>query len=197
MRKLSPKFLAWCQSERFKQIGRRQCARLKILNARAPRCSATAKQTGQPCGNRATENGKCWAHGGKTPRGDGRWHRPVWPKANAPDATEKLNRKLQTLEQRAKKRERRVARMSPADRADYDRWKATHAPTSKAKRAAAREHERQAREAFADVQSAAPVRSSEVQALFVELAAAEAHLRALDRQDELAEAWTDGIGVFG
>ncbi|SFF56587.1 hypothetical protein SAMN05216566_13012 [Aureimonas phyllosphaerae] len=197
MRKLSPKFLAWCQSERFKQMGRRQCARLKILNARAPRCSATAKHTGQPCRNRAMVNGKCWAHGGKTPRGDGRWHRPVWPKGNAPDAAEKLNRKLQTLEQRAKKREHRIARMSSKDRAGYDRWKATHAPTSKAKRAAAREHERQARQALADLLSLAPTRSSGVQALYDELAAAQAHLRALDRQDELAEAWTDGIGVFG
>jgi hypothetical protein len=35
----------------------------------APSCSGTAKSTGQPCQNPAMPNGKCYVHGGPTPKG--------------------------------------------------------------------------------------------------------------------------------
>lgn len=112
-----------------------------------PKCGARRKSDGQPCQNLAMENGRCRFHGGRVPKGDGKWHRPLWPKAAAPDASAKLRRKLRDLQRAADKRAKRLARMTPEQRAAYDAWRRDHQPTSKADRARKRALRRQNLEA--------------------------------------------------
>lgn len=114
--------------------------------ASLPRCGAMAKSTGQPCQLEAMANGRCCHHGGKTPAGD-QWHKTQWPKRNAPDAEQKLGRKLKAAERAAKKRARRLAEMTPEERQRHDEWHRTHRPGLQSARAAARARREQAREA--------------------------------------------------
>lgn len=114
--------------------------------ASLPRCGATAKSTGQPCQLEAMANGRCCHHGGKTPSGD-QWHKTQWPKGSAPDAEQKLGRKLKAAERAAKKRARRLAEMTPDERQRHDEWQWTHRPGPPSVRAAARDRRERAREA--------------------------------------------------
>lgn len=111
-----------------------------------PKCGARRKSDGQPCQNLAMENGRCRFHGGRVPKGDGRWHRPRWPDP-APGANAKLNRKLTDLQRAAEKRTKRLARMTPQQREAYDTWLRDHQPTTKADRKRKREFRRQDQEA--------------------------------------------------
>ncbi|MBZ9889464.1 hypothetical protein LB559_16175 [Mesorhizobium sp. BR1-1-3] len=110
-----------------------------------PKCGAARKSDYAPCQNLAMANGRCHKHGGKTPKGDN-WHRPLWPHRDAPGANTKLNRKLNDLQRTAAKREKRVARMSPEERAAHEQWQRTHKPGSAAERQRQREFRRQAKE---------------------------------------------------
>lgn len=113
-----------------------------------PKCGAKARSTGEPCRQLAMSNGRCRWHGGKTGRGK-QWGLPVWPDRDAPGAMDKVNRKLRDLTKAAKKRERRVAAMTPEERADYEKWKRAHKPGSSADRARARALRKQNAEARA------------------------------------------------
>lgn len=183
---------AWAQSAEFRAIARRQCAKMNAANAQRPRCSAIAKSTSVQCTQPAMQNGKCRFHGGKTPRGD-QWHRVQWPDGGAPDATHKLNRKLETLEKRARARRRRLARMSPEALAAYERWQATHQPGPAAKRAAERERQRWAAAAVADLSTPAQQPSPELRALQQQIADLEAEIAAMDEAEAIYHARN---GVF-
>ncbi|WP_416357661.1 HGGxSTG domain-containing protein [Aureimonas phyllosphaerae] len=163
-----------------------------------PKCEAKTRTTGEPCQNLAMANGRCRLHGGATPKGD-RWHLPVWPNGSAPGAIEKANRKSADLEKRKRKKAKRLARRSPDELAEHDAWQKARQPGSAKRRKADRETRRQQVEAHAVLQAQAPPRGINVadRALANALAVAEANLRALDRQDDLAEAWINGTGVFG
>lgn len=110
-----------------------------------PRCNAKAKTTGDCCRQIAMANGKCYVHGGRTPAGDG-WHKPRWPDGDAPNANEKLNRKLRDRERAAKKRAARLAAMSERERARYEKWLLAHRPGPAAQRNARRLEKKQSDE---------------------------------------------------
>lgn len=113
-----------------------------------PKCGATSKSTGEPCRQFPMENGRCYYHGGRTPKGKD-WHKPRWPKKTAPDAERKTVARLRNLERAEKQRQKRLAKMSPDERASYDKWKRDH-PTGTA---AQREARRLARKQNADARS--------------------------------------------
>lgn len=86
-----------------------------------PKCRAKAKTTGEQCRQFPMENGLCYYHGGRTPKGKD-WHRPQWPKKSSPDAERKMVAHLRDLERREKQRLKRLARMTAEERASYDKW---------------------------------------------------------------------------
>lgn len=141
------------------------------------------KRDGEPCQQLAMENGYCYLHSGKTPRGD-QWHKPQWSADNS-----KLNRKLNDLQRAAVKQEKRVKRMAPAERAAHDEWKRTHAPGSAAERRRRRDERRQAAEMRERLSTGPASPSPEVQAFQVQIDELKAEL--LRRQIERGE------GVFG
>ncbi len=156
-----------------------------------PRCSATARSTGEQCRRIAMENGKCDCHGGKTPRGKN-WHRPQWPNPNRSDAGVRLDRKLRDRDRAAKKLNRRLLAADEAERESYRKWKAAHQPGDPAARTARRRQIAEARSARASLEahaSAPAIADSR-------LATLDAELAELQRmRDERAIA--QGEGVFG
>lgn len=131
-------------------IGR---AALRAWNAQrhlAPKCTAMSKTTGMQCRQAAMTNGKCHYHGGKTPRGD-QFHVTQWPNKNAPNAMEKLSRKLTAKQKEGEARQRRLRLMPAEERRRHDQWHKTHKPGSAKARAAARERLRQDRDARASI----------------------------------------------
>lgn len=174
-------------------IGR---AAIRAWNAKrhlAPKCGAKAKSHGGPCRQIAMANGRCFVHGGRVPSGEN-WHRPVWPNRDAPDAEAKLNRKLNDLQRAAAKRAKRVAAMTPDERAAHEQWQKTHKPGPAAARARAR-RERQEAKHVREFLSArpAPISSPEVDELDRLIAERKA---ALDRLTE-ANSKTGDKGAFG
>ena len=117
--------------------------RLGLAAIRAlPQCGARAKGTGERCRRSALANGKCTLHGGLTPRGDD-WHRPQL--ANEAGSVRKLDRKLKTAAKRKRKRDEKLAGLSPKELRRHERWQRDHPPTSTADRAARRRDREQAR----------------------------------------------------
>lgn len=116
-----------------------------------PKCGAKARSTGEPCRQLAMTNGRCRWHGGRTGSGK-QWGLPVWPDRDAPGAMDKLNRKLRDLTKAAKRRGKRIAAMTPKERADYDAWKRAHKPGSPADRARARAERKQNADARAMIE---------------------------------------------
>lgn len=135
--------------------GTRALARYNAISASLPKCGARAKTTGEPCRQIAMANGRCYCHGGKTPS-ENEWHRTQWPKRSAPDAEQKLGRKLKAAERAAKKRARRLAEMTPDERQRHDEWHRTHRPGPSSARAAARDRRERAREAAASFSQGMP-----------------------------------------
>lgn len=133
---------AWPQSDQFREIARRAITDWNMRRDDLPKCGAKGRKTGEPCRHVAMANGRCYVHGGRTPKGEG-WHKPRWPDADAPNAEAKLARKLRDLERSAKKRATRLARMTPEERERHAHWQRTHKPGSPRKRAAEREYRRQ------------------------------------------------------
>ena len=84
-------------------------------------CGATAKHSGQPCRQFAMANGRCYYHGGRTPKGKD-WHRRQWPDKTAPDAIAKMENKLQMQERAWKARQKRLAKMTPEEQAAHSKW---------------------------------------------------------------------------
>lgn len=122
--------------------GKLQITAFNLTRHLRPTCGAQAKSTGELCRDIPMANGRCYRHGGRTPKGKN-WHLPVWPDGNAPGAMDKVDRKLRDLQRAAKRREKRIAAMSPEERADYEKWKRAHKPGSPADRARARAERKQ------------------------------------------------------
>lgn len=137
VRRHKRKATAWQRSDRFRQIGSAAITAYNQMRDERPKCRATAKSTGERCGQSAMANGVCYYHGGRTPSGEG-WHKPAWPNADAPDVEAKLDRKLRNREQASKKRARRLSQMSPDERQHHDEWQRTHKPGAAGARAYAR-----------------------------------------------------------
>ncbi|WHO77465.1 hypothetical protein [Rhizobium leguminosarum] len=126
----------------------------KLRPTRA-RCGAKRKYDGEPCQQIAMANGRCAYHGGKTGRGAA-WHKPGWPNGDAPDAEQKLARKLKDQARAANKRAARLAAMTPEERERHDVWHRTHRPGAAGQRAADRMRRKQAAEMRALIDQPAP-----------------------------------------
>lgn len=142
-----------------------------------PKCSATAKRSGQPCQMPSMANGKCYYHGGKTPKGKD-WHRITKPKNPG-----KATAKLEVIERRAKARARRLARMTPEEQAAHKAWHQSHAPGPPEPREARRQMRKQNAEMRARwAADRAPEPSLEAQALQARKEALAARLAALSAE---------------
>lgn len=126
----------WARTPEGREHARRNARRWQIDRSLAPRCKATAKSTGERCGNPVIRGSAvCYLHGGLTPS-KANWHKPRWPKKDTPAAYKKLQRKLRDLDRAARKREKRIAAMTPEEHARYTAWHAARQPGSAAKRRA-------------------------------------------------------------
>lgn len=141
-RVLSPKQTAWVRSVKFRAAARQGLALGLAARLAAKRCGAKAKSTGEPCRAPALENGRCGAHGGKTPRGD-QWHRVQLDRAKTPTALAKLDSKITKRAAEAKARQRRLEHMTPEDRERHEAWQQSHKPGSAGQRAAQRAERKQ------------------------------------------------------
>lgn len=133
---------AWWLSVRFREMGRRNCQRLNAQRRTGPKCEATKRSDGEPCQNPPLANGsgRCRLHGGRSPAGK-QWHVVQFP----PVDTAKFTRKLADVQKRARKLSKRIADMSPDQRARYAAWQRSHQPGSPGARSAARYMADQAR----------------------------------------------------
>jgi hypothetical protein len=182
----------WPQSAAFRLIGSRAIREWNATKHLLPKCGAKAKHTGEPCRQIAMANGKCYLHGGKTPKGKD-WHRRQWPNKDAPDANQKLARKLADIERDDRQRAARLAKMTPDERDRYEAHRKSRMPGPPGPRAASRNERRQAKE-FQKVRGKAEARpvSPEVRAIERRLA----ELRA--ERDRLQASQDDGdSGIFG
>jgi hypothetical protein len=127
----------WRQSNQFRDIASRAIRIWNATRARLKRCSAKRRSDGGVCQQWPMENGRCYLHGGRTPKGS-KWHRPQLPQITA-----KVHSKLSDLDRRSTRRVSRVARMTPEQRADHARWHVAHQPGDARPRRAAREARRQ------------------------------------------------------
>lgn len=189
MKKQPQQFVAWTRSAEWRSIASAHCKAMNAARWRGPRCGATKRSDGEPCGNAPMANGRCRLHGGKTPTGD-QWHRPKWPNGKSANAEEKLKRKLADLERAEKKRRKRLAGMSAEERAAYEHWKKTHKPGPPAAREAARQRRQQDLALRASLAAPAlqPV-NPEIERLDRELALLRAEVDQMQREQQL--------GVFG
>jgi hypothetical protein len=156
------------------------------------KCEAVRRTDGGLCQQIAMANGRCYLHGGRTPRGKD-WHRPQ-PGSDAV----KTQQKLKDIERAAKKRAKRLASMTPEERQRHAEWQKAHRPGPAGPRAAERAKRAQnrgARDQFAKMGEPAP-QSAEARSL------AEA-IEALRRQAQQLKAATDTAttnltdGIFG
>lgn len=145
-----------------------------------PKCGATSKSTGQPCGQFPMENGRCYYHGGRTPKGKD-WHKPRWPKNTAPDAEQKMEARLRNLAKQEKRRQKRLAKMTAEERAAYDKWKREHPTGTPQHREAKRIARKQNAEAKAQLSQPAVERplSPESAAIARRIAELRAQLAAM------------------
>lgn len=192
---LTAKQIAWYSSPRLKEIGRRGIAKINAEAHLRPSCGARRRTDGEPCQNHPMKNGRCRLHGGATPSGDD-WHRTKWPDGKSPAAEKKLRSKLKTLDIRRRDRAKRLASMTPEERARHEKRRGELKP--------GRVGERQMRRKLkADAAYLASLRDRperppspeavRLQNEIAELDAAAARLRA-----EIAAARTEtDMGVFG
>lgn len=130
-----------------------------------PRCNATAKSTGRPCGNPAIKGrSKCRLHGGATGRGKD-WHKRAHvkrPKATGFTVEKRLREKLSAIDRDASRRAARRAAMTPEEREHHSNWHLAHKPGATGPRAVQRRRLRQDAE-FADLlaRSALPISAVE------------------------------------
>lgn len=176
-------------SEAFRAAALAALHRINRTRHLRTKCGARRKRDGEPCETPAMANGRCWQHGGTTPRGDN-WHRTKWPDPKGSNPTRKLARKLRDANRAAKARAKRLATMTPEERVKHDRWHRSHRPGSAAERARLRLERAQA----ADVRKR--MMATDDRPVSPELVAVRAELDALERKLATIDA-VKGIGVFG
>lgn len=189
----TPRQRAWWSSARFREIGRRTCQRINAARHAAVECGTLKKSDGEPCRNRALANGRCRLHGGATPQGVA-WHVTQYPPSDTPARAAKSDRKAADVAKRARKLARRLAAMTPEDRARYDEWTRSHRPGPPSARSAARRTAAQnkaTRELLARPDAPGP-RDAEI-------AEVEMFLAQMKQEQAAAEhAWPlNDDGVFG
>lgn len=136
----------WSQSAAFRAIGSAAITAWNAKRATLPKCTAKAKRTGEQCRQLPMANGKCRFHGGATPRGE-KFHVTSWPSAKGPDGGEaKLRAKLRYVRREQKRREARLAAMTPAERERYDQWHKARQPGPAEPRAEKRRQRAMAKE---------------------------------------------------
>lgn len=184
---------AWWRSPRFKEISRRSIIAWNAGQTKMQKCGAKRRTDGGECRNLALENGRCRFHGGRVPKGKG-WHLHQWPTSGS-DQTAKTARKLKDAARKARQREKRLAAMTPEQRAAHEAWHKAHCPTvSPGERARRRALKRQAAEAGALLMNPRERQPSpEAQALAREIEA----LKRRQRQLEVERAIRNREGVFG
>lgn len=175
------KVSAWSRGQKrnadgltFRDIARASLAKINARRGKLKKCSATAKSTGERCGQLAMKNGKCRYHGGKTPAGD-QWHVVQFDLAGAKNGSDRLVRKLQTAEKARRARRLKLARATEAERQRYQQWLTDRPPGSKAHRLALRIERRLAAEtrkrvaAYASVEAPKSEEILEIEAKIAEL----------------------------
>lgn len=179
----TPRLLGWSQSAQFRQIGRTAIRQWNAERARLPRCDAIRKNDGGRCQQWQMANGRCFWHGGATPRAD-QYHR-----MRLPSSVEKLDAKLRDQKRYAAKRALRLAAMTPEQRAKHDAWHRSHAPGAAASRSADRERMRQNAEGSLLLTQAARQRPTdpELNRIKTALAAARAKLARLEARADSDE----------
>lgn len=133
---------AWQSSAQFRAIRLEALERWNERRHLQAKCGARRKSDGDPCQQVSMANGRCYWHGGRTGTQE-QWHRPIWPDGARPGAMTKLSRKLDGRDRAARKRARRIKKMTPEERTAHQEWQKTHAPGPPGPRAAARERRRQ------------------------------------------------------
>jgi uncharacterized protein YciI len=187
----TPRKAGWSQSAQFRQIGRDAIRQWNAGRARLPRCEATRKGEGGRCQQWPMANGRCYWHGGATPRGE-QFHR-----MSVPASTEKLDAKLHTSQRKNKRRLAWLASMTPERRVKYDAWVRTHQPGAGAARNAERARMRQSAEARALLAAGPSPPASGPESIRIEtaLAAAKAKLAVLEARNAEASD-NDDEGIF-
>lgn len=103
------------------------------VRARAPKCGAKSRQTGEPCRQPLKEEGKrCRYHGGATPMGR-EWHRRQLPKKGTTERT--FTGKLRALERRDREAEKRRASMTEEERKAHEKRRVPKRPGTPGQRA--------------------------------------------------------------
>lgn len=191
MAERTPRQKAWA-SHGLKEVGRAVLDKFnKEVRPHLQKCGAKSRSTGEPCRAPVVPGkNRCRWHGGLVPSGD-QWHTLQWPKGAAKDWQKKLNEKLKRDERNQRRKERRLAKMSPEERAEYDKWLKFHRPGSKVERSKPRAAKKAAEEFKALANQPERTASPELvalQAQAAELEAARDHYRRLAEEDK---------GVFG
>lgn len=164
----------------FAAAGNIAIARFNATRHLLPKCGAIARSTGEPCRRVAMENGRCHYHGGRTPKGKD-WHRRQWKQSDTPNSRERFERKLQQTQKSAAAQAARLAKMTPDERAAYDKWHRDRPIGSPAQRAAkklARKQNEEARARFAQGQEPKP-ESAEAAAIRAQIEELEARRAAI------------------
>lgn len=173
----------WQSSAQWRAIGSAAIRAWNRKRSNLPKCNAVRKRDGEPCQQIAMANGKCFIHGGRTPRGN-EWHRTQWPDGKSPDAEKKLQRKLAERERYAKNRAARLAAMSPEERQRHDAWHAARKPGNAAARKQARAERKQNAEIREIMTAPRPAPTGEAAALESQIAALRAELDECRRDDQ-------------
>lgn len=187
----------WRRSRAFREIARNAIRCFNAERQKGPKCGANARSTGEPCRQPAMENGRCYYHGGRTPKGEG-WHKPLFPSRDSKAASARLTRKLQDLDKRRKKRAKRIVQMAPEQQEQHAAWQKSHKPGPAGLRAAERARRAQ-NKALRDQWQNRPeepiVPSAEAQALDQAISELKRRLEGL-QQAAAADPETNENGVF-
>jgi hypothetical protein len=182
----------WSQSTQFRTMARGAIRTYNATRHTLPKCEAVRRTDGGLCQQIAMGNGRCYLHGGRTPKGKD-WHRPQ-PGADAV----KTQRKLKDMERAAKKRAKRLAAMTPDERKRYEEWQKSHRPGPPGLRAterARRARNKAAREQLTKMGEPAP-QSAEAQALAAAIEALRHQAQQLRANHDTAASNFDE-GIFG
>lgn len=185
MAERTPRQQAWA-SHGLKEVGRATLRRFRSeIRPHLPKCNGTSRSTGEPCRNLAVPGKhKCRWHGGAVPSGDD-WHKMQYPAATSKDWQRKLNEKLKRAERNRRRRERRLAKMTPEERAAHENWQRSHKAGSKAERQRRRADRKAAQEFKALAQQPERPTSLELAALQAQAAYLETER---DRYRAMAQA---------
>lgn len=193
MAERTPRQKAW-SSHGLKEVGRAVLHRFNSeIRPHLQKCNGTSRSTGEPCRNPAVPGKqKCRWHGGAVPSGDA-WHKLQYPAGTAKDWQRKLNEKLKRAERNRRRRERRLAKMTPEQRAKHEEWQRTHKPGPKAERQRRRAARKAAQEFKARAEQPERPASPELAALQAQAAYLEAER---DRFRAMAAEQQQTTGVF-